>query len=163
TRAFVVAAWLLDHYKAPHEIAFVDKFPLSAGRGVQAAASRASERSRVILGALALQKRDRSPQLVESVQSVFDRDPAGEPGARQDSKNLVVVDHAFADLAVPERVLVADRAVARAKVLERRATGEVPIRRVQRHHSRQDFFQKPDRIVAAYDSVGRIVLDAESG
>src|SRR5438552_9766613 len=83
--------------------------------------------SSVIFGALPLQKCDGSPQLVEPVHAVFDRDPPGEPRVGQDAKDRVVVDHALSDLSVLQLVRIAERAVGLPQLVERGARCNISI------------------------------------
>ena len=56
---------------------------------------------------------------------------------------------------------VAGAAVGLLQVLERGAGFEIPIGRVHAHHAMPDLLEERQRIVAADDRVGRVVLDAE--
>ena len=84
------------------------------------------------------------------------------PTLGEDAEDGVVVVQALARLAVPQLVGIADGAVGRADVVERRARHQVPIRRVHRHDAVLDLLEERDRIEAADDRVRRIVLHAEA-
>src|SRR4051812_16673610 len=116
-----------------------------------------------VLGALLLEERDRAGHLVEAVDAVLDRDPAGEAGAGEDAEDGVVVVQAASRLAVQQLGRIAGAAVGGAQVVEGGARREVAIGGVHRDHAMLDLLEERDRIEAADGGVRWIELHAEGG
>src|SRR5205814_2848909 len=105
----------------------------------------------VVLASLSFQEGHRALQLVETVQTIFDRDPAGESCAGEDAKNGAVIDQASTRFAVFQLVGVAERPVGLTELLHRGALGQIAIGGVHRDDARQNLFEKANRVVAAHE------------
>ena len=113
-----------------------------------------------VQGAFSLQEGDRARNLVEPVHpSSTEIQPSNftSPGA----EDGVVVVEPLAGFAVAQRRRRSRASRRRSQIVERRARREVAIGGVHRHDPVLHLLQEADRIEAADEGVGRIVLHAE--
>src|SRR5438270_6755360 len=114
-----------------------------------------------ILDPLRFEEVDRPTNLVESVDAVFNGDPAAESRLRQEAEDRTVIVQSATDFAVLQRSGVASCAVCLSQVGERRSASQIAIGRVHRDDAVANFMEERDWVVPADQGVGGIVLNTE--
>src|SRR4051794_8596494 len=115
-----------------------------------------------MLGNLGADETDAFGELVHTVHSVLDADPAVEAHRSKFGKDRIVIVEPSANGAVTKPLGVARRSTFFSPQILECAFGEIAVGRVHRDDAVLDAAQQLQRTVAREKGVGRIVVHAEA-